>query len=570
MLISLRDYQREAVDEVLKDYRSGSNRLLIHLPTAAGKTLVMAALAKEFNRRVLVLAHREELVAQAEEKFRFYWEEADIGICMAGRNNFDHQVVIGSVQSCYQPKRLRILQKQGIELLMIDEAHHAASESYQKIIEALGFTKGAQKLLVGVTATPMRSDKKALGQTFDKLSYSRSISTMVKAGYLTPVVGRKVLTSFVLEKIKPRGGDFALGDLAMAVNTPERNAFIAAKYKEHAGDRRGIAFCVDVQHCHDLTTAFLAQGLSAAAVWGDMASDERRAILAGLKSGDVQVVTSCGILTEGFDEPSLGCVAMARPTKSKGLYIQCVGRGLRLYPGKANCLVLDFTDGGHNLDSTISLSSAIPEVAHVIEDRLKVELEERDTTRKMANNLIQCDTEFDILGGTRFVWIPIGDDEWSLLDDGRNEIVISPEGSGYVASIYWVDGGSQPVVTRPMPITYCSGVCEDFARRFLKVEFADSTATWMRRDAPPTEGQRRFLEKWNKFDEGLTKPSAAIEIKKVIATRNKTKRAMTAEPPTPKQLYALRSHGVDPADMNKLQAMLKISEFKSSEKRLAQ
>jgi ATP-dependent helicase IRC3 len=562
MPINLRDYQREAVDEVLKDYYSGNNRLLIHLPTAAGKTIVMAALAREFNKRVLVLAHREELIAQAADKFLLYWPEADLGICMAGRKEVENTIVIGSVQSCFQPKRLKSLQNQGFELLLIDEAHHAASASYQKIIETLGFTPGSGNLLVGVTATPMRTDKKALGQTFDKLTYSRSISTMVKSGYLAPVVGRKILTSFALDKLKTRAGDFCLGDLSAAVNTPERNSFIAAKYKEHASDRKGVAFCADVQHCKDLADALRAQGVPAAAVWGDMEQHERRQALESLKDGGLQVLTSCGILTEGFDEPSISCIAMARPTKSKGLYIQCVGRGLRLYPGKSNCLVLDFTDASHDLDNVASLATVIPEAFHISQPAPAEG--ERDSTRKIADLLVECDAEFDILGGTRFVWIPVGDEEWSLLDDERNEIVISQSGAGYVARIYWSEGQSQPIITTPLPLDYCSGLCEDFARRHLKVAFADPTAPWMNRAAQPTEAQRRFLEKHGKLDPGLTKYSAAIEIKRVIAVRNKAKRAMASEPPTPKQQYALLGYGVDSSGMSKLAAMLKISQLKSA------
>lgn len=149
MLINLRDYQQEAVDEVLKDYYSGNNRLLIHLPTGSGKTIVMAAIAKEINKRTLILAHREELISQTIDKFQLFWPGVSIGVCMAGRDEIDCHVVVGSVQSCCRPKRLERLKAQGFDVLLIDESHHAVSDSYQSIINSLGFVAGnADRLLI--------------------------------------------------------------------------------------------------------------------------------------------------------------------------------------------------------------------------------------------------------------------------------------------------------------------------------------------------------------------------------------------------------------------------------------
>ena len=364
MAIALRNYQQEALNAIQQEFQVGVSRQLIVLPTGSGKTVLMAAIAKRYNKRILLLAHREELIIQAYEKFKLFWPDADIGICMADRDEVENQIIIGSVQSCSRPKRLERLKEQDFELLMIDEAHHASAESYQRIIEELGFLNDKSKLLLGVTATPKRSDKQHLGDVFEKITFSRSIATMIKANYLSPAVGRKILTNFTLNRIRSSNGDFSIEDLAEAVNTSERNEFIAEKYKAYAADRKGIAFCADVKHCHDLAEAFRKQGITAAAVWGDMPSDERKQALQDLKTGTTQIAMSCGVLTEGFDEPTINAVVMARPTKSQALYIQCVGRGLRIWPGKQNCLILDFTDRGHNLDSVMSLSCTIPEAVH--------------------------------------------------------------------------------------------------------------------------------------------------------------------------------------------------------------
>jgi superfamily II DNA or RNA helicase len=564
MSLSLRDYQIECVDTVLAEYSSGIKRQIISLPTGSGKTVVMASIAKQLNKKTLLLAHREELLTQSIDKFKLFWPNVDIGLCKAEYNEIHNQVVVGSVQTCCRPNRLDSLREQGFELLLIDEAHHSVSDSYQSIINALGFANGSHRLMVGVTATPMRSDKQGLGDIFEKLVFSRSIATMIRGNYLSPVAGRKILTNFSFDRIKTKNGDFDLGELAEAVNTSERNAFIASKFKEYASSRKGVAFCVDVQHCKDLSNAFREAGINSMAVYGDMPAIERKNVLDGLKSGKFQVVTSCGILVEGFDEPSIDVVIMARPTKSPGLYIQCVGRGLRLWPGKENCYVLDFTDRGHNLDTVMTLSNTIPEAIHVKEEDEGEEIEREEIDRTPKINVIEsCDHEFDILGAARFIWVQVGD-EWSLQDDDKREIVMSPADGGYVATLYYLDGSSKQIVNKPLPLEYCSGVCEDYARRHLKIAYADARKPWMLAKAAPSQGQRDFLEKQHKYKEGMTRGEASIEIRKIIALKNKQRRLLMNESATLKQIYFLKQHGIDATDMNKFEAMREIGKLKKA------
>lgn len=566
MTIALRDYQIECLDTVLNESKAGVNRQLVSLPTGSGKTVIMSAIAKHLNKKTLVIAHREELIEQAHEKFKLFWPEIDIGICMAERNDVSNQIIVGSVQSCSRPKRLERLKEQNFDVLMIDEAHHSSADSYQTIIDSLGFGNGSRKLLLGVTATPMRSDNQGLGDTFEKLVFSRSIATMIKAGYLSPVIGRKILTSFVLKGIRTYNGDFAISELSEAVNTHERNDFIIDKFKEYSKDRKGIAFCVDVAHCKDLAASFNKNGIKAEAVWGDMDPDKRKKVLKDLKKGKIQIATSCGVLTEGFDEPSIDAVIMARPTKSPGLYIQCVGRGLRLWPGKQDCLVLDFTDRSNNLDAVMSLTNTIPEAIHVSEeDKEKPERKEEIDRRPKIHSIEDIDREFDILGSARFIWVPIGDDEFSLMDDERKEIVICPSGNGYVATLHFPDGTLRQIVSSPLPLDYCSGVCEDFARRHLKIAFADIKAPWMNNQAPPTQGQKDYLTKQGAYHEGLSKAEATIEIRKIVAMKNKQRRKLNNESPTDMQKYFLKDRGIDTKGMNKLQAMQLISKIKQTE-----
>lgn len=561
--IRLRDYQRECLEIICDEFHRGINRQLIILPTGSGKTVLMAAIAKKFNARTLLLAHREELITQAIDKFKLFWPDANIGICMADHEDIDKQVVVGSIQSCSRPRRLERLKEINFELLMIDEAHHSPSDSYQAIINALGFKMNSQKLLVGVTATPQRSDKLGLGDTFDQVTFSRSISTMIKGGYLAPITSRKILTNFSLDKIRSNNGDFSIMELSEAVNTPERNAFIVSKYQEYALDRKSIAFCCDVRHCHDLANAFRGAGFDSAAVFGEMDSRERKSQLEAFKQGKIQILTSCGILTEGYDEPSVNAIVMARPTKSSGLYTQCIGRSLRLSPGKENCLVLDFTDKHHTLDGIMSLSDALPE-APAIKDKPKIELEETDRNPKIEI-LNECDCEFNILGNAKFIWVQI-ESEWSLQDDERNEIVMRQEKTGYVATLYFSDGTAYQVVASPLPIEYCRGVCEDYARRNLKLAFADPSRDWLSANAAPTQNQVNYLKKKGAYRDGMTRSLASIEIRKIVAKRNQDRRTMENEPITVKQGYFLRSHGIDVKDMTKLQAIQVIAKIKQNEK----
>lgn len=559
--IQLRDYQIECLETVTSAHKLGVNRQLITLPTGSGKTIIMSGIAKQFDKKTLILAHRQELIQQTIDKLRLFWKEVDVGVCMGDRKEIYNQIVVGSVQSCYRPQRLAKLKEQGFNVLMIDEAHHSVSDSYQTIINELGFNENnAEKLLIGVTATP---DRAGLGDIFDKITFSRSISTMIKAGYLSPVIGRKILTNLSLSSVKISNGDFQIDDLSELVNTPERNNFIVEKFKEYSSDRKTIAFCCDVQHCKDLSDAFKAQGINSCSVWGDMPTEERQKALSDLKTGKIQVATSCGILVEGYDEPAINCVIMARPTRSASLYTQCVGRGLRLFPAKENCLVLDFSDKHHNLDSIMTLASTIPEAIQIKEEREPVEREEIDMRPKIEV-FENCDKVFDIIGSARFIWVDIGGNEWSLQDDEKREIIMIPEAGGYVATLYFPDGDSQNIVKEPLPLEYCSGVCEDFARRHLKVAFADQGKPWMSADAVMTQGQTDFLQK-NKVDcKGMNRGQASIEIRKIIALKNKQRRALTGEPMSDKQKYFLISNGIDPEKMNKLSAMQAIAKIKQN------
>lgn len=343
--ISPRPYQADCISAIFSSYKKFSRSQLVVLPTGSGKTIIFALLAKQLDRKTLILAHTDELITQAKDKLLHVWPEVDLGIVKGSLDDHSRKVVIASVQTASKPKRLAKLIEQGFSLLIVDEAHHACAQSYKEVIQALGFNKGIDKLLLGVTATPFRADGQKLSSVFKKTVFERSIKEMIEEGFLSLLLGKKVYTDVSLNSVKIHKGDFQTSSLSEAVNVSDRNSLIVSTYKKFSAQRKKVlCFCVDVRHASELAKAFKKRGVDAEAIHGKLSVDERKETLRKFSDGEISVLTSCMILTEGFDEPKIDCVLLARPTKSRALFTQMIGRGCRLAEGKENCLILDFTD----------------------------------------------------------------------------------------------------------------------------------------------------------------------------------------------------------------------------------
>ena len=361
--ISLRDYQRKCLVTILERYKAGVRRQLVCLPTGTGKTVIFAQFPSFFRmkRRMLVLAHRAELLNQARDKLLAANPALKVDIEQAGQTASESSdVVVASVPTVgrRRSRRLAGLDPDQFSIVVVDEAHHATAESYRRIVEHLGLLRpDTNKLLVGFTATPKRSDGVGLDAVFDEISFSRTIPEMMHAGYLAPVAGYRVETDVDLSKVKTSMGDFVVSQLSDAVNVEERNALVVKAFRELVPDRRTLVFCVDVAHALDLAAAFRHYGIAAAPVTGDMPPGERAESLAAFSSGRLQVLTNCMVLTEGYDEPAVDGIILARPTKSALLYAQMIGRGTRLHPGKTDVTVVDVVDNSskHRLVTLPSL-----------------------------------------------------------------------------------------------------------------------------------------------------------------------------------------------------------------------
>ena len=321
--------------------------MVVCLPTGAGKTVIFSHLARLARRQVLVLAHREELLGQAREKL----ERAMDGIAVvaieqgAQRAPADAKVLVCSIRSLHEERLAKVIRGRDFGLVIYDECHHAAADDNLRVLRQLGaFDAAWTGTLLGFTATTERGDGKGLDTVFERIVYSRTLPSMIDDGFLSPLRGFRISTAADLTRLSKGGLDFDEEELAEAVDIEERNAIVARSIQELARDRRTIAFCVTVNHARNLCRSLNVLGVPAGIVHGMMKSDERAKALSDFREGRTQVLTNVAVLTEGFDDPGVSCIAMARPTRSEGLYAQCVGRGTRLHPGKKDCLILDFVD----------------------------------------------------------------------------------------------------------------------------------------------------------------------------------------------------------------------------------
>ncbi|MCK4777560.1 MAG: DEAD/DEAH box helicase, partial [Actinomycetia bacterium] len=347
----LRDYQREALEAIWNSYKSGIRRQLISLPTGCGKTVIFSFLPRYFKmkKKMLVLAHREELLFQAKDKIVAINKELklNVGIEKAVmETDYDDDIIIASVQTIGRGnERIKKFNPDDFSIIVVDEAHHAVAPTYKAILKHFGiFDKDTDKLLLGFTATPKRGDGIGLEEIFEDITYSQSITHMIEANYLANIIGYRVNTKVNLEGVKVRMGDFVIGDLSRKVNVEERNALIIKSYLKLAKNRKTVVFCTNVAHAKQVALIFNKHKIKAVPVWGNMPSKNRAAVLKKFKNDKIDVITNCNLLTEGFDEPGIDCIIMARPTKSQLLYTQMIGRGTRPFPNKENLMVIDISD----------------------------------------------------------------------------------------------------------------------------------------------------------------------------------------------------------------------------------
>ena len=366
--MELRPYQSEAKAAVFEEWDKGVKRTLLVLPTGCGKTIVFAKVTEDCVRRgnrVLILAHRGELLDQAADKIGkatglgCATEKAE-ETCLGSW----FRVVVGSVQSLMRDKRLKQFPVDYFDTIIIDEAHHCLSDSYQKILD---YFKGAN--ILGVTATPDRGDMRNLGECFDSLAYEYTLPKAIKAGFLAPIKALTIPLQLDLSGVGMQSGDFKSGDLATALDPYLYQ--IADEMEKHCRDRKTVIFLPLVKTSQKFRDILNEKGFKAAEVNGD--SKDRAEVLAAYERGDYNVLCNSMLLTEGWDCPSVDCIVVLRPTKVRSLYSQMVGRGTRLFPGKDHLLLLDFLwhTERHELCHPASLICQDEEVARKMTENIE-------------------------------------------------------------------------------------------------------------------------------------------------------------------------------------------------------
>lgn len=333
----LRPYQQQARDRIHAEWDAGHTRTLLVLPTGTGKTIVFASVAADQVRagdRVLILAHRGELLEQAADKL-----QRSTGLVSAVEKAEStcldswFRVVVGSVQTLQRTARLERFPQDYFGTIIIDEAHHAITDGYRRILD---YFSGAKVL--GVTATPDRGDMRNLGEVFDSLAFEYKLTDAIKEGYLCKIMAQTIPLQLDITSVTMSGGDYAVGDLGTALDPYLEQ--IATEMARRCKSRKTVVFLPLIKTSQKFRDLLNTYGFRAAEVNGQ--SDDRRQVLADFDAGKYNVLCNSMLLTEGWDCPSVDCVVVLRPTKVRSLYSQMVGRGTRLSPGKTDLLLLDF------------------------------------------------------------------------------------------------------------------------------------------------------------------------------------------------------------------------------------
>jgi len=349
----LRPYQEDAVKGALRELDSTRSTLIV-MPTGSGKTRVMTEIAQRRKQdRILVLAHRDELLQQAVDRFARDCDER-VGLDKAESFAYDQRIVVGSIQTVSMASRLERFDPKRFDLVMVDECHHATAPTYKRVLDYFGEAK-----VLGVTATPDRADEKAMGQVFDSVAFLYEIEDAINDGYLCDVrCSRIEIAGLDLSNVKTTAGDLNQGALDAVMAIEEVLLGVADATIREAGKRKTLLFTTSVANADKLAEILNRHRDGCArAVNGKTEIDERRGILKAHQAGDYQFLCNVGIATEGYDDPSISCVAIARPTKSRALYTQMCGRGLRIFNGKPDCLLIDYVgnSGRHKLASALDV-----------------------------------------------------------------------------------------------------------------------------------------------------------------------------------------------------------------------
>lgn len=488
--MELRPYQETARQKVQEEWEEGKKRTLLVLPTGTGKTIVFSKIIEDRvkkGERVLVIAHRGELLEQASDKLykstglKTATEKAE----QTSLGSF-YRVVVGSVQTLQREKRLNQFPPEYFDTIVIDEAHHAISDGYQRVLEHFESAN-----VLGVTATPDRGDMRNLGSYFESLAYEYSLPEAIKSGYLSPIKALTIPLKLDLSNVKQQAGDFSTKDLGTALDPYLEQ--IAEEMKKQCFNRKTVVFLPLVKTSQKFRDILNKHGFKAAEVNGESA--DREQILKDYEEGKYNVLCNSMLLTEGWDCPSVDCVIVLRPTKVRALYSQMVGRGTRLAPGKKELLLLDFLwhTERHELCHPANLIATDEAVA-----------------KKMTENIEELGAPIDLEQAEQ---------------QAKEDVALEREGS-LAKQLSEMKKRKRKLVD---PL--------QFEMSIQATELTDYVPSFGWQMSPPTDKQVKTLEKWGIFpDEIENAGKAEMLISRLIKRRD-------AGLSTPKQIRFLENRG---------------------------
>jgi superfamily II DNA or RNA helicase len=592
-VIKLRDYQLEAIKALQQGRIEKKYRQLVTLPTGSGKTIVAAQDIKnaitKTHQGAIFMAHRDELIKQAKDKIQLVWPEAKIGKVKAKDNELGNPVTVASVQTIQRDNRLKqLVDAQKYRLLYIDEAHHAAADSYQKIINQLT-EKNPHLVIVGLTATPVRADATKMSDTFSEITYQKSMLDLIEEGYLSDIHLKQVTLDVSIDNVPRQQGDLKPKELREILTREEIMLSMVNAWKEQAAPRRTLAFSIDVEHAYKLAECFNSCGVEARVVHGGTPADERAKTLTDFQAGKFNVLVNCMIYTEGYDDIStgddfLGCIMLARPTLSQSLYIQQVGRGTRPAPGKDNVLVLDFAynSNRHHLVQlphlfgmdAITLGTGekkekkewqlgnVPSILAAVKEAKKIDISAPPP--RTGLRWAKINDGFALSLGQNYGYIVIQMSEDKMFDVFHFAPPEYLQNGDYCHSSEYV---KHKLTSQPLSFEWAFGLAEDATRELQearsqgrtmkkKGELIDRNAQWLFKE--PTQAQLKMLSKCK------NQPKTRGEAANMITTIMVQNMLKGSEPATVKQIRYLRYAGIKyDRTINKAQAIRLITKHKT-------
>lgn len=503
------DYQQEVIDGATKLWRAGLRRIAAVLATGAGKTVIFSIIARTCRAAglpVLVIAHRRELIYQALDKLRQVDPEARLGRMQGTTKEYNGEIVVGSIQTCATPGSLALLKSRRWGLIIIDETHHVAASTYMRLLRELGAFEADGPLVLGVTATLDRADGLALGDVFEEIVTPQvELPELIERGFLVRPRGIRVkIADLDLRGVRRTAGDLNAGQLGAAMSASMAPQRIVEAWQEHAKGRPTVAFLPTKAVSREQAQAFRDAGFTAVHVDDESSDDDRAAAIADSRAGKLDVLCNVNLFGEGTDMPWISAVVL-RMTSSRVVYTQQVGRGLRLHPGKKDCVILDpaGVTGRHRLQGRASLDGA-PPAADTPEDLIMYEedLDEPLVDRDESDDEGVTPTEYvdgrlahemvDLFGQSHSAWLRTPGGCWFLPCGSAGFLFLRPAASGtldrYDLRYTTFDRGHQGAVREDMEIGYAMAAGDEFVAERPMWQ-AERAAPW--RSLPAGRGRTR-------------------------------------------------------------------------------